>query len=166
MGNSERCGCRHLVQADRSVPNTTNDHDQGFYSTDYYTKNLLNYFDQRTESEMDQPFFAYLPFAAPHWPLQCSPIDREKYQGMYKDGPGVLRQHRLTALMKKGFIKDDVIPHDVVSFGTKEWQEMSEREKQLSSRAMEVYAGMVECIDRNVGKVLDHLEKAGELDSE
>jgi arylsulfatase A-like enzyme len=48
----------------------------------------------------------------------------------------------------------------------KEFDSMSQREKQLTSRAMEVYAGMVDCIDQNIGKVLEYLEANKELDSE
>ena len=127
---------------------------------------MLRYFHERTESDSQKPFFAYLPFSAPHWPLQCAAEDRNKYQGVYKDGPAALRLKRLEALMKKGFVEDGVVPHDVVAPGMKEWEEMTPRERDLTSSAMEVYAGMVECIDRNIGKVLTYLEETGELESE
>lgn len=149
-----------------SVPNTSNVYKEGFYSSDYYTKNLLRYFEERNDAEREQPFFAYLPFAAPHWPLQCSKEDREKYLGVYDAGPEELRQTRLAALKKLGFVKQDAIPHDVVANGMKEFDDMSPREKQLTCRAMEVYAGMVDCIDQNIGKTLKYLEATGELDSE
>jgi arylsulfatase A-like enzyme len=68
-------------------------------------------------------------------------------------------------LKKLGFVKQDAVPHDVVANGMKEFDDMTPREKELTCRAMEVYAGMVECIDRNIGKVLKHLEDSGELDS-
>jgi arylsulfatase A-like enzyme len=155
-----------FIRVSRSIPNRTNLYDEGFYSTDYYTKNLLNYFKERTDSERSQPFFSYLPFAAPHWPLQCSKQDRERYSGKYDAGPEVLRQARLAALKSLGLVKKDAIPPDVVGFGVKEFEDMSPREKELTCRAMEVYAGMVECIDRNIGKVLEYLESTGELDGE
>jgi arylsulfatase len=63
-----------------------------FYSSDYYAAKLIDYLAQRCD---DRPFFAYLPFTAPHWPLQA-PIDLiAKYRGYYDDGPEVLRQKRL-----------------------------------------------------------------------
>jgi arylsulfatase A-like enzyme len=58
------------------------------------------------------------------------------------------------------------VPHDVVAHGMKEFEDMSPREKGLTCRAMEVYAGMVECIDCNIGKVLKKLEESNELESE
>ena len=148
-----------------SIPNKSNDGEEGFYSTDYYTKNMLRYFNERTDAEREQPFFAYLPFAAPHWPLQCPKEYREKYTGLYDAGPEALRQARLAALKKLGFVKPDAVPHDVVANGMKEFDDMSPREQQLTCRAMEVYAGMVDCIDQNIGKVLSYLESTAELDS-
>ncbi len=151
-----------------SEPNKANSTDDGFYSTDYYTSNLLRYLTERrlSPTHSQQPFFAYLPFAAPHWPLQCSAADRDAYKGVFDDGPDALRLRRLAGLKRLGIIKDDVVPHDVASFGMKEWDEMDEGERAKTCRTMEVYAGMVQCIDRNVGRVMDYLETTGELDSE
>lgn len=58
-------------------PNKTEDPD-GFYSTDYYTDKLIRYFEDRTNDEESSPFFAFLPYTAPHWPLQCSRAQRDK----------------------------------------------------------------------------------------
>ena len=63
-----------------SDTNEKNEYDTGFYSTSYYTDNLIRYFEERTEEDREKPFFAMLPFSAPHWPLQCSKADREKYK--------------------------------------------------------------------------------------
>ena len=63
----------------RRDPNTTNEYE-GFFSSNYYADNLIHYFDERTGEDKVKPFFAYLPFSAPHWPLQCSKADRDKYK--------------------------------------------------------------------------------------
>ena len=55
-------------------------------------------------------------------------------------------------------------PHEVVT-KQKEWEAMTEEERKLSARSMEVYAGMVDRIDQEVGKVIRYLEAAGELDN-
>ncbi|KAJ7497573.1 alkaline-phosphatase-like protein [Mycena latifolia] len=142
-------------------PNVTNDPDQ-FFSSDYYASNLIQYLEERPT---DKPFFAYLPFAAPHWPLQVHKKYRDKYKGMYDDGPEALRQHRLAKLRELGLISADAVPHDVVAPGTSEWNAMTGEERALSARAMETYAGMVENMDWNIGRVLDHLEKIGEREN-
>jgi hypothetical protein len=61
----------------RSVPNKTQD-PKGHYSSNTYTDKLLEYFDSRTEEERAKPFFSFLPFTAPHWPLQCPKTVLEK----------------------------------------------------------------------------------------
>ena len=84
---------------------------------------------------------------------------------MYDDGPDALRTKRLANLKKLGIVAQDARPHDVMPFGLKEWKDMGVEERAKTCRAMEVYAGMVTCIDRNVGRVMKYLEKTGELDS-
>ncbi|KAJ3519776.1 hypothetical protein NM208_g13991 [Fusarium decemcellulare] len=111
------------------------------------------------------PFFAYLPFTAPHWPLQAPQEYIKKYRGVYDDGPDALRLKRLQKLKDLGLIAQDVEPHPVVAEEVKEWSDMSGEERANSCRAMEVFAGMVESIDVNVGKVVDYLENIGELDN-
>ena len=70
-----------------------------FYSSDYYTDTLLRYFHERPEDD-DRPFFAYLPFQAPHWPLQAPAELIATYRGRYDDGPDALREARLAALKR------------------------------------------------------------------
>ncbi|KAK8853047.1 hypothetical protein IAR55_003748 [Kwoniella newhampshirensis] len=144
-------------------PNMTSS-SEGFYSSITYVDTLLSYFRDRTERQKEKPFFAYLPFTAPHYPLQCLKSDRDKYLGVYDSGHAVLRLKRLAQLIKLGIIPPDVNPHEVVSPENKHWDELTDKEKKFSSRAMECYAGMVECMDRQVGRVLDYLEETGELD--
>jgi arylsulfatase A-like enzyme len=76
-----------------------------------------------------------------------------------------LRERRLAKLKELGFFDKDVKPHDVVVDATPEWEKQNEEERELSARAMECYAGMVEGIDRNCGKVIDYLKSTGEYDS-
>ena len=84
---------------------------------------------------------------------------------MYDDGPDALRLRRLQRLKEMGLVAKDVVPHPVEA-ATQEWEQMSAEEKGLSSRAMEIFAGMVTALDREVGKAVDHLRQSGDLDSE
>ena len=137
--------------------------DDDFYSSDFYADTLLRYFRERTDS--DQPFFAYLPFQAPHWPLQAPADTIAKYRGRYDDGPDALREARLAALKRLGLCPPDVVAHPVVADGEPEWSEMSADEQALSARSMEVYAAMVDRMDHNIGRVIDYLTETGELDN-
>jgi arylsulfatase len=123
---------------------------------------LIKYLSERPA---DKPFFAFLPFAAPHWPLQVDKAYRDKYKGFYDDGPEALRQKRLARLKELGLIAQDVVAHDVVAPAETEWSKMTEQEKKLSARAMETFAGMVENMDEYIGHILKYLEEIGEADN-
>jgi arylsulfatase len=137
----------------------------GWYSSHGYGDKMLQYLKDWKESENHRPFFGYLPFTAPHWPLQAPQEYIKKYRGVYDKGPEALRQKRLQRLKDLGMIPEDVEPHPVVADEVKEWEELSDTERANSCRAMECFAGMVEAIDVNVGKITQYLEEIGELDN-
>ena len=136
-----------------------------WYSSDGYGDKMLGYLEKRKEENDNRPFFAYLPFTAPHWPLQAPDECIAHYKGVYDDGPDALRLKRLQRMKEMGLCPDDVEPHPVIADEVKQWSEMTPEEKANSSKAMEVFAGMVESIDANVGKVVNYLEETGELDN-
>ncbi|KAJ3574335.1 hypothetical protein NPX13_g4397 [Xylaria arbuscula] len=137
----------------------------GWYSSDGYGDKMLSYLKDWKEKGDDRPFFGYLPFTAPHWPLQAPQEYIKKYRGVYDEGPEALRQKRLQRLKDLGMVAQDVEPHPVVADEVKEWEELTDVERANSCRAMECFAGMVEAIDANVGKVTKYLEEIGELDN-
>ena len=138
----------------------------GFYTTDYFTDRLIDFLKEReTESaKKDKPFFAFLPFTAPHWPLQAPAESVRKYAGVYDDGPDVLREKRLRSQVELGLLPEDIDAHPVEA-STKEWNDMAPEEKKWSSKTMEVFAGMVDRMDWNIGRVFDHLKKSGEWEN-
>ena len=145
-----------------------------WYSSDSYGDILLRYLKDwsakksrmgTSDEDASQPFFAYFPFTAPHWPLQAPQKYTEHYRGFYDEGPDALRLKRLKRLRELGLVEKDVEPHPVVASEVPEWSDLSPEHRAKSARSMEVYAGMVECIDANVGKIVDYLEEIGELDN-
>lgn len=138
---------------------------EGWYSSDGYGDKMVSYLKDWKESKSDKPFFGYLPFTAPHWPLQAPQEYIKKYRGVYDEGPEALRQNRLQRLKDLGMVPHDVEPHPVVADELPAWEELSETERAHSCRAMECFAGMIECIDANVGKITKYLEDVGESDN-
>ncbi|BBZ78638.1 arylsulfatase [Mycolicibacterium anyangense] len=138
---------------------------EDFYSSDAYTDTLLRYLRERPQDAGDQPFFAYLPFQAPHWPLHAPHETIAAYHGRYDAGPDALREERLAALTRLSLCPPDVEPHPVVADGAPEWTDMTDAERAVSARNMEVYAAMVDNMDANIGRVIDYLEGTGELDN-
>lgn len=128
---------------------------------------MLSYLSERTEQEKQKPFFAYLPFSAPHWPLQAPAENVKKYQGLYHDGPAALRLRRLQRLQDLGLVDAGVKPHPVVTVPgeQEEWEKLDDETRQKSARAMEVYAGMVDRMDSNIGRIVEYLKQSGEYDN-
>ena len=136
---------------------------EDFYSSDYFTDRLLDYL-QDEDSRAERPFFAYLPFSAPHWPLQAHPEDIAKYKGIYDEGPEVLRQKRLAKIKELGLVGEDATIHPVLA-KTKFWNSLTDEEKQFSARTMEVYAAMVDRMDQNIGRVIEYLKQTGQYNN-
>ena len=155
-----------LIKPASSVPlyvedgNRSENLPENFYSSDYYATKLIDYLSERTD---DRPFFAYLAFTAPHWPLQAPADLVAKYAGHYDEGPEVLRQTRLRRMKDLDLCSHTVVAHPVIS-ETKPWDDLQAVERALSARAMEVYAAMVDRMDWNIGRVIDYLRGTGEVE--
>ncbi|KAJ9613224.1 hypothetical protein H2200_003166 [Cladophialophora chaetospira] len=156
--------------AEDDSPISIDDLGSDFYSSRSFTTKLLEYFEERSEDQKQQPFFAYLPFTAPHWPLQAPEEDCREYQGLYDGGPDVLRQQRLQRLEELGIIAPETKAHEVFALPidrplSKEWIDLSAEEKKFSSRTMEVFAAMVQNMDKNIGRVISYLKSTGDYDN-
>jgi arylsulfatase len=138
---------------------------EDYYSSDYFTTRLLEMLVAHRQDAPEKPFFAYLPFSAPHFPLQAPSEIIPQYHGKYSDGPDALRDRRLANLKKLGLIGEDVIPHPVDGEGAKPWAEMTPEEQKFSARTMEIFAAMVQRMDENVGRVIEYLEETGQFDN-
>ena len=142
-----------------------------FYSTDFFTTQFLDFLDGRVKEDK-RPFFGYLAYSSPHWPLQAPKEEIESYRGWYDEGPDVLRQKRLAKLKELGLVPHDAVPHNVVvpesvrhAKGQDDWHKLSPADRAYSARTMETYAAMVQRMDYNIGKVIDYLEIQGEIDN-
>ena len=158
------------IYQDDDKPVPVADLPDDFYSSDSFTDKLLGYLDEREARSETRPFFAYLPFSAPHWPLQAPPESIAKYRGTYDQGPEYLRQNRLARLKEMDLVPKDAVAAPVILCGedgkdTAPWEDMTPNEQAFSCRAMEAYAGCVDRMDWNVGRVVEHLEKSGQLDN-
>jgi len=94
-----------------------------WYSSDGYGDKMVEYLQERSERSDDRPFFAYLPFTAPHWPLQAPQEYIKHYRGVYDDGPDALRQKRLQKLKNLGMVDENVEAHPVVADEVKKWSD-------------------------------------------
>jgi len=125
-----------------------------FDATDYFARYAARFI---AEAQPDRPFFLYLAFTAPHWPLHAWPADVERYRTKYLGGWDRLRQQRFAAQQKMGLMGSHVrlSPRDPDSWP---WNQANQEDMD---RRMSVYAAMIERMDRGVGRVLDALREAG-----
>ena len=133
-----------------------------FYATKFYTERMIEYIDSNHQD--GKPFFSYLAYSAPHWPLQAPQESIAKYKGVYDEGYEVLREKRLQALIDLGLVDKDttVFPRYV---DEPIWESLSDDEKRYQSKVMEIYAAMIDDVDIYIGKVIDHLKAIGEYDN-
>jgi len=134
-------------------------------TTTNFTDNLLGFLKDHSEKNDDSPFFAYLPYTAPHWPLQAPRDVIEKYKGAYDEGPEKLRERRLQRLKELGMVAESVEPAPWTGQFEEPWDKRSPEAKAASSRKMETFAAMVDVVDQNITRIVEHLESIGELDN-
>lgn len=130
--------------------------DQGKYLTQEIANNAIEFLDEQNKEQ--KPFFLYLAFNAPHWPLQALPQDIEKYKGKYAIGWDSLRQVRFENAKKLGVVSPDqkLTRHDDA---VKPWNKLTYDEQQLWQRRQEVYAAMIDRVDQEIGRVLAKLKE-------
>lgn len=133
-----------------------------FFSSDFFTTKLIDYIESGKDS--GKPFFAYLAFTAPHWPLHAHDADIAKYEARYKEGYDALRKERLERMKKLGLVAADT-PVFKGHPSWPRWDSLSDAEKASEAKRMAVYAAMVDNMDQNIGRLLDYLKKSGQLDN-
>ncbi len=135
---------------------------EGEYSTDVYTDKLISYINQSQKE--NRPFFCFAAYTSPHWPLQVDEKYWRKYEGRYDDGYEALKIKRFESLKKAGMISENaVLPSSHPNI--KPWDSLSPEEKKKEARKMELYAGMVDNLDFNVGRLINYLKETGQYEN-
>ncbi|MCS7043683.1 MAG: arylsulfatase [Bryobacteraceae bacterium] len=136
--------------------------EKGFYMTDAITDHAAEMV--RAAASRPRPFFLYLAYTAPHWPLHALPEDIEKYRGRFLRGWDRLRAERYERMAAMGLI-DRAWPLAPRDEGVPAWDSLSRREQEEWDLRMAVYAAQVDRMDRGIGRVLREIEQAGRLDN-
>ncbi|WP_163378619.1 arylsulfatase [Cyclobacterium sp. SYSU L10401] len=125
-----------------------------FYSTNNFTTEAIGFIE---EAVLDQkPFFAYLAYIAPHFPLQALPEDIKKYNGVYDQGYEYIRSRRFEKQKKLGIVSDD-IEISLPEFPS--WETVENKAEEI--KKMQVYAAQVDRLDQNIGILIDQLKNLG-----
>ncbi len=131
-----------------------------YYYTDAITQEACAFV--REKSQINQAFFMYVAYTAPHWPLQASEEDIAKYRGHYDEGWDVLRERRMHRLRESGLLEDAVqeCERDPIESA---WEDVEH--KAWEARRMEVYAAQVHRMDQGIGQLIAALEETGQLEN-
>lgn len=146
-----------LVDGNEPLPQVE---DPRFYLTDAFSDRAVTYLREMSRSK--SPYFLYMAYNACHWPIQAPEDTIAKYATRYKDGWDKLREERHAKQVKIGLLdskwtisaRDPRVPA---------WREAVDKEWEM--RRMAVYAAMIEHLDRGVGRIMQAIEDAGQLEN-
>ncbi len=149
-----------LTRGNENIEHEAENDDEFFY-TDAISDQAARFVEQHQAEHPDEPFFQYVAYTAPHWPLHAHEQDIAKYKGRFDKGWDRLREERLQRLVDAGILdaawqltdRDPTQP---------EWEQAEHKAWLL--RCMEVYAAQVDRMDQGIGQILQALEAVGRLE--
>lgn len=152
-----------------------------YYGTTAVADHAIEVLEEHAAEHTDQPFFHYLAFAAPHFPLHALPEDIEVYETTYDAGWEVIRQQRWKNMKSLGFFEDDSVSrlsrverdlgppyHFADAFeilGPGEinrpvpWARLTDVQKKFQEEKMAIHAAMIHRMDIEIGRVFDQIKK-------
>ena len=159
--------------------------DEGYYATIAIADHAVECLQDHAKTHNDKPFYHYLAFTAPHFPLHALQKDIDRYKGKYDKGWDVVRDERFKRMSDAGIINCKLSPlePDVKpGWNLKEadmakrigpgeagraipWKELTDKQKSFQSLKMAIHAAMIDRMDREIGRVLDQLKTDGVLDN-
>ncbi len=147
----------------------------GYYSAVAIADHAIDFLKEHQEKHRDQPFFTYVAFTVPHFPLQVPPEDIARYAGRYKVGWDAVRHDRWQRIQQKlqlpgelSSLETQIGPPyrqerahkelgDTEVWHETPWDDLSEKQRTFQARKMSIHAAMVTCMDRQIGRVLDQV---------
>jgi len=144
-----------------TLGNESIDAGDNFYITDAFTNYAIR-FIKEVRNENSKPFFLYLSYTSPHWPLHALKEDIDKYRGSYLNGWTQIREERFKRMKKLGIISQNVelSPQD-----SREWNSLTDEKKKEMDLRMSIYAAQIDRMDQNIGRLIDEIRRLGEIDN-
>ncbi len=160
---------RGMTFMNEAVANPESTTDEAFYTTDAFTDYGIRFIREHLETtanrepKTEEPFFLYLAYTAPHWPLQAFEDDIAKYRGKFKEGWDALRERRHQRQVELGLIDQEweLSPRTP---GIPDWDSLDEKKRDEMDLKMAVYAAMIDRVDQNIGKLVNFLKESEVFD--
>ncbi|MCK9986565.1 MAG: hypothetical protein AzoDbin1_03037 [Azoarcus sp.] len=134
---------------------------ENFFSSTAITDRALAAIDRHRSDA--RPFFGYVAYTAPHWPLQVPEEWLDRYRGRYDAGYEALWRERHERMKRLGFIPADATLPPFPSY-LRKWDELTPEQRRVAARSMELYAAMVEQMDQQIGRLFAGMKAAGKYD--
>lgn len=150
-----------------------------YYGTTAVADHAITYLKAHQQSHADEPFFQYLAFAAPHFPLHAEPEDIARYEGTYQKDWERMRKKRWKRLKKMGIIGTALsaverevgppydFPEAMETLGPGEvnrplpWKDLSPEQQDFQASKMAIHAAMIDRMDQEIGKVFAQIKAMG-----
>ena len=152
-----------LVQDNQSVPAPRRP-EQGYTLNEDLVDHAIAFVTDQVSLAPDKPFFLYFAAGATHSPHQAPPAWLAKYRGRYDEGWDVIRARRLARQKVLGIVPPDteLTPRNA---GVVAWEDLDADERRLYARFQEAFAAFLDHTDHQLGRLIDHLERLGQIDN-
>ena len=137
---------------------------ENYFVTEDLTERAIAYIRTQKSLAPEKPFYMQIGYPTAHSPLQARAEDRDSYKGQYDAGWDAVRAARLDRQRKLG-VMPETTQLPPLSPGADSWDTLDATQKKIYARYMEVYAGMITDVDRQIGRLVDALEEMGERDN-
>ncbi len=161
------------------------DSHSGYYSSTAISEKAIEFLSEHQQDHSQHPFFLYLAFIAPHFPLHAPQADIDAYRNRYDQGWDKVREDRLERLRRMGITNCELSPRQPNTkpswnlsaeslseeIGSGEasravsWRSLTAEQKDFQAKKMEIHAAMVHRMDREAGRVIDHLKEMGQWEN-
>ncbi len=136
--------------------------DDGFFATTTFSDTAAAFIRRHPA---DQPFFMYLAYNAPDWPLHATEEDQKQYEGHYDAGWEPVRQQRFARMKELGLLGSKAIDLSSAYKTVPDWDLLNPTERQTWSKKMELYAAVMHRMDIDIGRVVSSLRETNQLDN-
>jgi arylsulfatase len=129
-----------------------------YYYTDAISDHAARFIREHQRDHAARPLFMYVAFTAAHWPMHALERDIARYRGKYDSGYEAIRRARIEKMKKLGLL-GNWQPSETAG----DWSAIENREWE--ARGMEVYAAMIDSMDRGIGRIIAALQETGRLEN-
>ncbi len=134
--------------------------EKDWYTTDAFTDYSIHFLDEEVRaSKKEKPFFLYVAYNAPHWPLEAPDEDIEKYRGEWMEGWDQLRKEKFRRMKDMGIIREHA---ELPDHNNPKWDTLSRQSKKELDFRRSIYAAQIDRMDQNIGRLVSHLKEIGE----